>query len=191
MNKKLKRIVKDIIFNQDISNLLDDYRKNGSITINSPYKDLVQFQIDECVKENSDILTEGYQVGEPWNGDIENAPILFLSSNPAYKFYEISPHYDIIKKLIKKAGIIIKNTDSFIEFISTRIQKSPSHDENDSVLRVPVWKGKSDVPYWSCVRERTEYLLPDDLKLQWNKKFSRKDYVREIMKYCVYGNCSF
>ena len=85
-----EKIASEVIYNQDICNLLQNPNNDGL------YKDLVDFQRNECKKHNSSIATEGFQIGEPWNGDIENAPILFLSSNPAHNFYEISPrwHWD-------------------------------------------------------------------------------------------------
>ena len=84
---EIEKIASEVIYNQDICNLLQNPNNNEL------YKDLVDFQRKECEKHNSSIATEGFQIGEPWNGDIENAPILFLSSNPAYNFYEISPRW--------------------------------------------------------------------------------------------------
>ena len=62
----------------------------------NPLRDFVQSQIDECCKNGSTLQKEGFQIGEPWNGDILNAPVLFLSSNLAFNFYEASPRYMII-----------------------------------------------------------------------------------------------
>ena len=36
---------------------------------------------------------QGYQVPEPWNGDLEKADILFLSSNPGINVFEKFPRY--------------------------------------------------------------------------------------------------
>lgn len=36
---------------------------------------------------------QGYQVPEPWNGDLEKADILFLSSNPGINVWEKFPRY--------------------------------------------------------------------------------------------------
>ena len=39
------------------------------------------------------IEEESFQIGEHFDNDIEHAPILFLSSNPAFTFDEVSPRY--------------------------------------------------------------------------------------------------
>ena len=36
---------------------------------------------------------QGYQVPEPWNGDLEKADILFLASNPGINVFEKFPRY--------------------------------------------------------------------------------------------------
>ena len=95
MNDKtraLDDVIRKIVYNKKIRdimlNLIDD-----------PYIDIVQFQDSECkgmtqTKTGRPSLSkEGFQIGEPFCGDIEKAPVLFLSSNPAFNFDEVSPRY--------------------------------------------------------------------------------------------------
>lgn len=46
-------------------------------------------------KDNGEkvLCRQGYQLAEPWNGNIAKAPILFLSSNPGFSANEHFPRY--------------------------------------------------------------------------------------------------
>ena len=87
MIKTLDDVIHNVVYNDDIQSLL----KNPDLT--HQYNEIVQFQIDECKKNGTSIDREGFQIGEPYDGDIEHAPILFLSSNPGFDFDEVSPRY--------------------------------------------------------------------------------------------------
>ena len=86
-SKTLDTIIKEIISNKDVHNLL-----LRPVTTHT-YGEIVQFQIDECTDNGTTIEEEGFQIGEPFDGDIEHALILFLNSNPAFNFDEVSPRY--------------------------------------------------------------------------------------------------
>ena len=75
--KALDDVIREIVFNDDVSQLLSTPNAAHS------YDGVVQFQVDECEDNGTSIEDEGFQIGEPFDGDIENAPVLFLSSNPA------------------------------------------------------------------------------------------------------------
>ena len=79
---ELDDVIEKVVDNDDVRNLLKQ-----------PYGEIIQFQIEECINNGTSIDKEGFQIGEPFDGDIENAPILFLSSNPAFNFDEVSPRY--------------------------------------------------------------------------------------------------
>ena len=83
----LDQVISDIIYNRDVQKLL------MQPDLKQPYGEVTQFQIDECEDNDTSINNEGFQIGEPFDGDIENAPVLFLSSNPAFNFDEVSPRY--------------------------------------------------------------------------------------------------
>ena len=173
--KTLYSIIQEIIYNKDVHDLL----LNPNLA--HPYRSIVQFSINE----------EGFQIGEPFNGDIEQAPILFLSSNPAFNFDEVSPRFfpnsgklfvpEHIEDGSKKGKKEIKpdSYDSYIKpFFLSRIHKII----NGQSLHIPLKNGKTKaVPYWGCVRNNTKTLLPCTLL----KSYKSKEKIREIMKYAV------
>ncbi|MBR1437719.1 MAG: hypothetical protein IJ587_04205, partial [Synergistaceae bacterium] len=67
--------------------------------------------------------------------------------------------------------------DEIKTFFKTRIQTSPARNDKDQTLRIPLKDGGTIcVPYWTCVKNNTELLLPDGFKGK---------PAREIMKYAV------
>ena len=48
-------------------------------------------EIDDQLQEARSLA--GLQVPEPWSGDLEGAPILFLSSNPSISTAELYPRW--------------------------------------------------------------------------------------------------
>ncbi len=86
-----KDIATKVIDNAELKKALMNYlefvtpNKNDSVLV--PYENLIMFQASESVHP---IREAGYQVGEPWSGDIENAVLpqkfardifLFLAKN--------------------------------------------------------------------------------------------------------------
>lgn len=202
----LDDVIRDVVYNKDIQTLLK------KPDLKHPYGEITQFQIDESEDNDTSINDEGFQIGEPFDGDIENAPVLFLSSNPAFNFDEVSPRYfhesgkvffperiDITRKvkisegeysldeIIKRLTIPQKefSFEEIKKFLKTRIQTSPARNNRDRTLRIPLRDGGTiGVPYWTCVRNNTELLLPQDLKSSWtNLNPSQK--AREVIKYAV------
>ena len=203
----LDDIISDVVYNKDVHNLLTQ------LDLTQPYGKIVQFQIQECVKKGTSIDNEGFQIGEPFDGDIENAPILFLSSNPAFDFDEVSPRYFAASgKVFKPKHVSVTkrvkfskedlskeysfedvremftepqkemSPDDIKDFLKTRIQTSPARNDEDQTLRIPLRDGGTiAVPYWACVKNNTESLLPDDLLAGLNPS----QRAREIMKYAV------
>lgn len=73
--------------NQSIQSHLMEIAKCDifSNSCNIPCKKIVQSQSDDINFKNS------YQLPEPWNGNLEQARILFISSNPSISFSEYYP----------------------------------------------------------------------------------------------------
>ena len=193
---KLEEIIRDVAYNQDIKKLMIDYFK-GTPLSQHPLRDFVQFQIDECIKKGSTLLKEGFQIGEPWNGDILNAPVLFLSSNPAFNFYEASPRF----KLDTTGDYIFipaheNNTEEIIDadyiknFLCYRIQCSPAYCPNNR-LSIPLTNGNTNsVSYWDNVKSRIEEILPNSIRTKWqamvtNGEITQRNYAQKLMKYAV------
>lgn len=95
-----------ILFNEKIYKIWDGLIENGgecseddslSKMVNLQYnKDSKQEEVEQDKSHTTGQLKpaeQGYQVPEPWNGDLEKADILFLSSNPGINVFEKFPRY--------------------------------------------------------------------------------------------------
>ena len=56
-----------------------------------------------------------YHIPEPWNGDIEHAPILFVSLNPGYTQGENYPYYNNPNFSSSRNGLNISATETFFD----------------------------------------------------------------------------
>jgi len=106
-------------------------------------KDILEFQ-----KNKGADRIEDFQIPEPWSGDIINAPILVLSSNPAYSTKEIYPNSTWPKSMI---------ADFFINRFKDR-GEIHSWVYNNKVLNKDGTRGRS-VSYWSSINKRIEELI--------------------------------
>ncbi|CCF84227.1 uracil-DNA glycosylase family protein [Nitrolancea hollandica] len=93
---------------------------------------------------------EEYQVPEPWSGRLEQAPILFLSSNPSISMEEEYPRWSWSDDLI---------TDFFTNRFGDG-RKPWVRDGRYSLLRDGTHSGA--VGFWSAVRQRARELLGVD-----------------------------
>jgi len=118
--------------------------KNAS----NPCNDIIDFQRTEGVVKSND-----FQIPEPWSGDIINAPILIISSNPAYSKVELYPTLSWPDSMI---------ADFFINRFKDRGIKY-SWVYNNKVLNIDGTRGRS-VRYWSSIKKRVEELLLRDAK---------------------------
>jgi hypothetical protein len=104
----------------------------------NPCKTIVQTQLEE-----------DYQVPEPWSGDLEHAPILFLSSNPSISVREKYPRSTW-------------SDDEMIDFFSHRFGgggiENWTKDGKYTLLECGGYK-KTWVRYWASVRGRAAELL--------------------------------
>ena len=206
----LDQIIRNVVYNEDVRNLL----KLKQIDLTHPYGEIIKFQLDECNDNNTSIEQEGFQVGEPFDGDIEHAPVLFLSSNPAFNFDEVSPRYfadsgkvfnpehisamkrvkfsdpnreysfDEIREMFIEPNKEM-SPDEIKTFLKTRIQNSPALNDQDQTLRIPLRDGGTKaVLYWRTVKNNTELLLPSALTDKWTN-LTPSQKAREIMKYVV------
>ena len=190
---KIDEIIRDVAYNQDIDALMSEYLMGKNLSQN-PLRDFVQYQINECKRNNLELEKEGFQIGEPWNGDILNAPILFLSSNPAFNFNEASPRYMGNGKIVMPAhennpeeGVDLDYIKNFLRY---RIQSSPAYSTRDD-LGIPLKDGNVyRVNYWKNVKNRIEEILPDSIKKTWqamvqNGEMTQRNYAQKLMKYAV------
>lgn len=98
-----------------------------------------------------------HQVAEPWSGDIQHAPILFLSSNPSI---DESPSVEE-----REEFPLWSWPDEWIEDFFTHRYKGGRKqwiEDGKRYLRLDGSRGKS-VSFWSHVRKRAEDLLERDV----------------------------
>lgn len=108
-----------------------------------PCNEIIDFQRTQGAK-----VINHFQIPEPWSGDIINAPILIISSNPAYSNIELYPNLSWPDPMI---------ADFFINRFKDR-GHSYSWVFNNKVLNKDGTRGKS-VRYWASIRKRVEELL--------------------------------
>ena len=189
MIKPIDAVIWEIINNHDVRNIL-------SAPIPTPAA-ITAHQLFGVVSAQLPIDATGFQIGEPYDGYIEHAPILFLSSNPAYNPTEVSPRYDPANgnmftpahtDVTTGAPVLPQNVsfDDVKKFFQERIVTSPANNANDIALRIPLINGTTQaVPYWGSVRGKTESLLPPALTALWDGALNPSQRAREIMKYAV------
>ena len=130
--------------------------------------------IDACYKESgcvcNDIVKvqkcerENFSVPEPWNGDLENAKILFVSSNPSFNESENYPEMKW-------------DDEKIIEFFDGRFNGKYTDVRKDNkvcVRNVDGANGKAE-PYWGYIRNRTAELLYNNCE----------DMVKHGEDYCL------
>jgi hypothetical protein len=161
----LDQIVESIIHNSSIHDLLTDILA-GREAHEHPFRKLVEYQRDIYAREGLYMAKEGFQVGEPWNGDIKNARVAFISSNPAFNPYEDFPRYHHAnpEAFSMPDGRPLAAT-GVKDFFERRFENA--HITDSGVLQVKCLNqntGKSyhnAVPYWGCVRNSIETLWPN------------------------------
>jgi len=110
---------------------------------NHPCNKIVDFQ-----RANGSVNLIDFQLPEPWSGDIINAPILFISSNPGFSDLELYPTLKWPDPMI---------ADFFMNRFKDRGIKY-SWVYNSTILLKNGKRGKS-VHYWTSVKNRATELL--------------------------------
>ncbi len=83
-----------ILFNEKIYKIWDGLIENGGeCNEDDSLSKMVNCQYENLVQKKGCPAEQGYLVPEPWNGDLEKADILFLSSNPGINVFEKFPRY--------------------------------------------------------------------------------------------------
>ena len=198
----LEDVAKKVIDNVELKTVLKNYITSGSLNPNGdiallPYESLVNFQVREC---NGKIEDVGYQVGEPWAGNIETAPVLFVSRRLAYVSNEICPRYvpnDNLEgygiactdKIFQNGRLIDGDMElgEVITWCNKRFENAALKG-NSLYIRTRADVGTENISpnsYWGSVKNNFEFLLPKSFKKFLEKKFASTTggYIREIMKY--------
>lgn len=193
----LKEVATKVIDNNELKTVVMNYVLFGMLNLEEyetliPYENLVGFQVLECERP---IEEAGYQLGEPWAGNIKSAPILFVNKTLNYVADEYCPRYipndcpdgfeiaytdRIFKERLMEGNMTV---DQVITFCNTRLKKAAIKGNG---LYTKVREGIKPIRYWGAIRNNVELLLPDDFKALLKKKFADTietgEYTREIMK---------
>ncbi|WP_160360583.1 hypothetical protein [Clostridium chromiireducens] len=121
---------------------------------------------NKVVKSQERDEIENFSVPEPWNGDLENAKILFVSSNPSFDENENYPIQEW-------------DDEKIIEFFDGRFNGKYTEIRKDNKVSVRYMDGTAGkvVKFWSGVRMRTADLLYE------NDKDGKK--VKHGIDYCL------
>ena len=178
----LDSVIIGIVFNEDIHNLLMNISRDEPLR-EHPYKKLVEFQRNAYKKECLNIKDKGFQIGEPWNGDINNALVAFISSNPAFGPYDSFPRYHAVTKTVSMPDGETLDLDGIKKFFNDRFKNATVSKRE--VLRVKCNRAGDGVfykaiPYWGCVRNSIKALWPNAPKGD-----STEAYVKGLMSKAV------
>jgi len=128
---------------------------NNNEALNHPCSKIVNSQQAKSFDE--------YQLPEPFNGNIEEAPILFISSNPSIDRFE---EYPMIKWSIEEIN------DFFINRFKNKWVKNQLY-----TLNITGEYNKKWVRFWAGIRKRTSELL-DKKDIQLGRDCAFLEVVR-------------
>lgn len=132
--------------------------------------DFVNYQLQEPNMCNGNIATfeqEGFQIGSPWHGDILQAPVLFLSFNPAVTQNCLFPRWHIGNHTFTFAGqgTHIKDESQVYEFFRDRL--TSAYIDNTGAPNAQYTNGNNfPVSYWRGMYKTMNILagIPQDGK---------------------------
>lgn len=119
MTQSARKLLLQISRNQEPQEVFEVLKKGKNIQ--SPYKEIVQNQLDIGVKK--------MHLPEPWNGHISKAKIMVISSNPSIGVHENFPTKDW-------------EDDEIVDFFDNRFRKSDKGSESK------FWKGIAKYTSW-------------------------------------------
>lgn len=143
MNDKTKKLLMEIAHCENVKNYYDNH--NAPM----PCRRVIKSQKKKGLNE--------FQLPEPWNGDIEKAPILFLSSNPGIKSSEVFPTWS------KSSW----PEDLIVDFFTNRFGggkkewkdangKSLYRDKNNNLVH------KNGAKFWQHIKNTVAEIIKDE-----------------------------
>ena len=191
---------------RSVEQLMDDFLTctdwfdlNGNATGKCPgeCKIVIESQKKQFEKDNSSFEKEGFILSGLWNGDFVNAPLLVLSSNPAIRTKECSPRYfPADKKFYQPVNGNVKGIEigsgiearNFLIDFSNRVfadRNLTVSGKDPKVLNMTWYEEKTHnaVPFWGCMRNAVETLLPEELRQV--KNGNAEDYMRFLMSFVL------
>jgi len=169
---------------------------------NDPYYTIVKAQHEVIANYPLDPQIEGYQVGSPWHGNLTNARVMFLSSNPAitptcyYPRYHGDDRYTLYgdKKIIHDIANHNPpcNREDAKRFIENRFNHTPftytgaaPNDPRWSVYMLDaagnaIIKGRGGVMFWNNLWKTAADLLGDGIQRACTEQ-GKRDSLQNVV----------
>lgn len=140
-----------------------------------------KFSDDKPSISSDEILARRLQRPEAWTGDLRNAKILFLASNPSLDANELFPTWDTSKGAWPKEAVIDFATRRFVESQSRGFGATdgPTLDDADRVILTTGMTSKR-VNHWRWVRNLSAFMLGLDPA----EVSAHSDYVMTEIVHC-------
>jgi hypothetical protein len=159
MNSDCQKLLLDIAKCKNFINYVD----GGEFSNNC--RSILESQNDEGISKDN------YQVPEPWNGDIENARVLFVSSNPSIDENEIYP-------------TLSWGCHQLVDFFSHRFDEEHHWTRDLCVMVGDTEYANKKVPYWCEINNRMREIYelePSSRKTQYECKLGAYAAITEIV----------
>jgi hypothetical protein len=146
-----------------------------------PCHEVVKWQADQWKQPILQIENSKMHRPEAWTGDIVNAPILFLSSNPSFNAEENYPNW----QLNKDEWLIDKVADFSINRFTSNIKRAYGASDGLSVDQIDRTIGKNGellkkVTYWSWARNIVSFIHGKDI----SEVSAHSDYAMTEIVHC-------
>lgn len=144
-----------------------------------PCHDVVNWQADQWKPQILQIENSKMHRPEAWTGDIVNAPILFLSSNPSFDRDENYPNWETGEWPIERV------VDFSINRFTSRIKRGYGASDGLSAHEVDRTIGKDGellgkVTYWNWTRSMVAYIHGKDI----SQVSAHSDYAMTEIVHC-------
>jgi hypothetical protein len=176
--KSPRQIMSDVMQNERVFNIWDEIVKSkDDLASKDCYYEIVKAQIEEVREKGYDAEAEGFQVGSPWHGHLNQGKIMFLSSNPGITPTCCYPRYHGNGKFTWYGNKTVNSypanyedpgicdLDGAINFLENRFQNPPLTAskswsvymlDGDNNVKV---KQEGGVRFWNRMRKTHQDLL--------------------------------
>ena len=201
----LSALIREIVCNEKIYKIWGNILKDDNSDKDSPFFEIVKYQKTVYEEEGYDPRQGGFHIGQPWNGALKGASILFLSSNPGITLNSRCPRYHVEDKKFTWYGRGTEEVsiEGIEEFFNNRFQTEPFlpgakklpslsvciKDTKDINGKKVVNEGADPRPkpygvaFWRGIRDIARDLLPEEISVLGDQ--DKKNYVRNVMKHVV------
>ena len=190
----LSALIREIVCNEKIYKIWGNILKDDNSDKDSPFFEIVKYQKTVYEEEGYDPRQGGFHIGQPWNGDLKSASILFLSSNPGITLNCRCPRYHVEdgKFTWYGRGTEEVSLEGIAEFFNNRFQTEPFLPGAKNLPSLSVCIMDKDgrerikpygVPFWRGIRDIARDLLPEEISVLGDQ--DKKNYIRNVMKHVV------